>query len=186
MFEKCAACESRILAGATSFLHWRFCNDACCTRFKSQLADELIPAEVISAQVESVFHAPCPQCGRATENDFYSATKITGMLLAYHIESGSVLCCASCGRKNRMMAALHCLFLGWWSPRAAFCNVFVLPTNLVATLFIRRPEVPSEMLSVFVKSRLVDSMQNEIAGALASTENANENKPTSSDGQTAN
>lgn len=142
MLEKCTACGSRILAGATSFLQWHFCSDACEQRFKVQLADQMLPPELVAEQVEALFRGPCPQCHGTTGNDVFSSTTITGMLFMYQIESGSKLCCAACGRKNRLIAALHCLVLGWWSPRAAFFNLFVLPTNIIAGLCARQPQAP--------------------------------------------
>lgn len=167
MLEKCAACGGRILVGGEHFLGYRFCNEDCSSRFKASLVDESLPSDAVSEQIVEVFNSPCSQCGGTTGNDLYSSTKVTGMLLAYQIQSGSVLCCAACGRKNRLAAALHCLFLGWWSIRAAFINVFVLPTNLICTIFIRHPTEPSATLAAFVKVRLAESMQNELAAALA-------------------
>ena len=167
MLEKCAACGRRILAGGEHFLDYRVCNEDCSSRFKAAIVDETLPSEAVSEQVTAVFNSPCPQCGNTTGNDLYSATKVTGMLLAYQIQSGSVLCCSACGRKNRLTAALHCLFLGWWSIRAAFINVFVLPTNLICSLFIRQPTEPSAPLATFVKVQMADAMQNELAAALA-------------------
>jgi hypothetical protein len=90
---------------------------------------------------------------------------MTGMLLAYHIESGSVLCCAKCGRKNRLTAALHCLLLGWWSPRAAVFNLFVLPANIIGFLFIRQPRAPSSALMTLVKAQIADDMLQELAAS---------------------
>jgi hypothetical protein len=84
------------------------------------------------------------------------------------------------------MATLHCLFLGWWSPRAAFFNIFVLPTNLIASLFVRQPELPSQALSDFVKARLVDSMQSEIVAALSAAQAADATKERPSEEQPAN
>jgi hypothetical protein len=163
MLEKCAACGGRILAGGDHFLDHRFCNEDCSTHFKVALVDETLSSEDVSEQVAKIFDSPCPQCGDTTGNDLYSATRITGMLLAYQVQSGAVLCCSACGRKNRLTAALHCFFLGWWSIRAAFFNVFVLPTNLLCALFVRQPTEPSPALATFVKVKMADAMQSELA-----------------------
>lgn len=166
MFEKCATCQRRIILGATEFLERKFCNEDCCTRFKSQLADRLIPTEVLAKQIETVFRGPCPQCRKMSTNDFFSSTTVTGMLVAYKINSDFKLCCASCGRANRLAAFMHCLVLGWWSPRAAICNIFILPTNLIAAAFIRQPQVPSELLTQHIKSHIINAMSDDLRRAM--------------------
>src|SRR5262245_28996536 len=109
MFEKCSACGTRIVAGGESFLDRRFCGENCACQFKTALVEEAFPAEAIAQQVQTVFAAPCPQCGGSHGNDIHSSTRITGMLLAYRIQSGSALCCSTCGKKNRLSAAFYCL-----------------------------------------------------------------------------
>jgi hypothetical protein len=170
MLEKCTACGSRILAGATSFRQWHFCSDTCEQSFKVQLADQMLPPELVAEHVDALFRGPCPQCQKTTGNDLFSSTKVTGLLLLYHMESGSTLCCASCGRKNRLWAALHCLFLGWWSPRSAFINLFVLPTNIIAGLCARQPQAPSPEITQMVKCSLIEMMWPEIAKAIEAAE----------------
>ena len=165
MLEKCAGCGGRILAGGLGWRDMRFCGEPCRSRFKAKLVDETVPAEVILERVAAVFASRCPECGETRGNDLYSATKVTGMLFAYEIQSESVLCCSACGRENRLLAALHCLFFGWWSIRAAFINVFVLPTNLFCCLFIRQPRSPSPTLAAFVKVQMADAMLHDLAAS---------------------
>ena len=143
MFEKCTSCGGRIIAGGNFLYGLPFCSEGCVTRFRIKVVEELVPAETIQTAIENTFNSPCPNCNREGPLDLFSWTKVTGMLLAYHIESNSVLCCARCGRKNRLTAAAHCFFLGWWSPRAIFFNIFCLPVNLLAILFIRTQTAPS-------------------------------------------
>ena len=166
MLEKCATCDSRILAGAEHFIGYSFCSEGCSSQFKTALVDQLVPADVVSDQIAAVFRSPCPQCGTSNGNDLFSTTKVTGMLFAYQVLSGSVLCCSACGRKNRLKAALHCLFLGWWSVRAAIINVFVLPTNLICAIFVRQPTEPSPALTTFVKVQIAESMKDRLSLAL--------------------
>lgn len=174
MLELCGACGGRIISGGDKFIGLTFCGEGCSSQFKAAIVDQILPAEDVSAQVAEIFHAPCPLCGRLAGNDLYSATRITGLLLAYHVDSETVLCCAACGRKNRLVAAAHCLFLGWWSIRSAFFNIFVLPTNLIASIFISEPDEPSAKLASFVKVQIANRMQDEIATRLA-TRSAQEN-----------
>ncbi len=162
MLEKCAACNARILAGGAQFHSWRFCNDNCVTNFKAALVDRFVPPQVIASQVQAVVEAPCPVCKRQTGNDLYSSTRVTGMLVALMVNSGSRVSCVSCARKERLFASLHCLFLGWWSPKALFCNFFVLPTNLLASILTKQPTAPSGALVRQVKSRMADAVMPQI------------------------
>jgi hypothetical protein len=52
------------------------------------------------------------------------------------------VCCAACGRKERLKAG-WCALAGWWGPKAAVFNLFVLPGNLIAAAVIRKPTRPS-------------------------------------------
>ena len=172
MLEKCTDCGSRIIAGGVYFNDRIFCSDKCTAHFKEQIADGLFSEEELAAHVDSVVYGPCPLCGKESVNDLFSAIKVTGMLVAYRIDSGSVFCCASCGRMNRLKAALYCLVAGWWSPTSAFLNVFVLPINLVAIPFTRAPKSPSSELVQQVKVQLVNSRGSEIREAMSKSQEA--------------
>src|SRR5262249_24884777 len=164
--EKCSTCGLRILAGGIPFLQWTFCTEGCLRSFQSDLVDKLVPAEVIDEKVRHTFEGLCPSCGRTSKNDVYSATKVTGMILAYSIDSERRLCCPSCARRNRLLAALHCLVAGWWSPRAALCNLFVLPANVIALLFVRTPQQPSSRLTRLVKGSMAEAMAPELMASV--------------------
>jgi hypothetical protein len=87
------------------------------------------------------------------------------MLIVYTINSQRQLCCPRCARKNRLHAALYCLVAGWWAPRAAVANLFVLPANLIACLFVQRATEPSRRLIRRVKTAMAESM---LPGLIAS------------------
>ena len=146
MLEKCATCGSRILAGGTEFDKWTFCNDECCIKFIARLAEHVVPAEEIERETAAMFQSPCPRCGKTGGTDLHSAVRLTGMLIMYEIKSETVLCCAACGRWNRIKAALYCLAFGWWSIRSAFFNLFIIPANLIACAFTVQQAQPSEAL----------------------------------------
>ena len=162
MFQKCASCNARILGGGQMFLHWDLCSDDCAHNFRAALVDQIVPPEVTEQPIQEVFESPCPSCGRPARNDVYSATKISAFLIMFQINTQKAVCCSSCGRKNRLQAALHCLFAGWWGPKAAFCNVFVLPTNLIAAALIRSPKSPSPELVKLIKSTMAESLAPQI------------------------
>ena len=120
--------------------------------------DELVPRETIDQQVRQVFEAECPQCGRLGYNDLYSATKVSAFLIMFQINTRKQICCPGCGRKNRLLAAMHRLVAGWWGPKAAICNLFILPTNLLAALFIRSPQEPSPQLIATIKASMANAL----------------------------
>ena len=167
MFTKCAACNARILAGAKHYHLWEFCSENCVTKFKSVLVDRCVAPDVIAAQIQGVVEEPCPVCGTQKGNDLYSSTRVTGMLIMLRVTSGSRVSCASCARKERLVAFLHCLFLGWWSPKALFINTFVLPTNLLAAILTRQPAAPSRAFSTLVKSRMADAVMPQIVDQIS-------------------
>ncbi len=84
------------------------------------------------------------------------------MLVMMQVTSGSRLSCLSCARRERLLASHHCHFLGWWGPKALFCNLFVLPTNLLASILTRQPATPTPALQRPVKSRMADAMMPQI------------------------
>jgi len=69
------------------------------------------------------------------------------------------------------MAALHCLGLGWWSPHAIFYNLFVLPSNLIALLFVREATAPSPALAALVKARIADQIVPQLQAAAMNARN---------------
>jgi hypothetical protein len=168
VLEKCTTCKSRILAGGRSFLKWKFCSKKCETTFKAALAEQLLSAEEIEQHIGQVFASNCPLCKRPGTNDIYSSTTVTGLLFAHRTATAKHLCCARCARKKRLIAALHCLTFGWWSPHAAIVNVFVLPSNLIACLFVKKPTAPSPLLASFVKVKLAETVAPQCQAAAAS------------------
>jgi hypothetical protein len=162
MLTKCPACNGRIIAGGKQFHSWRFCNDNCVTNFKAALVGHFVAPEVIAAQIRGVVEAPCPVCRALRGNDLYASTRVTGLVFVFMLNSGSRVSCLRCARKERLIAFLHCLFFGWWSPRALFCNAFVAPTNLLASMLTRQPAAPSPALATLVKSRMADAVMPQI------------------------
>lgn len=159
---KCAACEATILFGGEQFRKWVFCDNNCREKFKIALTEQHVEPEVIAQHVHDVFNSECPVCHKDGPLDCYSYTKVTGVLVAFQIDSQSRMCCARCGRMGRLGAFAHCLFLGWWSPKALVCNVFVLPTNLIAAAFVRPPTKPTPELISTVKARIGESIAAKI------------------------
>jgi hypothetical protein len=68
---------------------------------------------------------------------------------------------------------MHCLFLGWWGPRAAICNLFVLPTNLIAAAFVRTPKQPSPALISTVKASIGERMAAKVVSSEKAQRRAN-------------
>ena len=170
VFEKCANCNLRIVAGANMFHHWAFCSATCRTKFQCALIDNLVPAEDVDKQVRQAFEGPCPSCGRIERNDVYSATRVTGMLIVYTTKIQRELCCPRCAKKNLLRAALYCLAAGWWSPRAAFANLFILPGNLISCLLIRPAKEPSQRLIRRVKVSMAESMLPRLLASMQEVE----------------
>ena len=170
MLTKCTVCGSRIIAGGETFLGRRFCSKDCLANFQVALTIELIPVEVVHHHINETFAAPCPECQRTGGVDLYSATTVSAFLIFFQIQSQQRVSCARCGRQNRLLAALHCLFFGWWGPKAALYNLFILPTNLLAALMIRTPSEPSAALTRFVMISLAETLVPQLLAAHASAE----------------
>ena len=91
--------------------------------------------------------------------------KVTGLILAFTINTAQHICCRACGRKRKLFAALHCFFLGWWGIKSFLTNLLVLPYNLLGAAFIFVPREPSAALVQTVKERLADQHAPELCGS---------------------
>ena len=159
---KCAACDSTILLGGEQFRKWVFCNKDCVLKFLIALTEQHVEPAVIQQHVHEVFNSACPVCKKPGPLDCFSKTTVTGMIVLMSVNSESTLSCASCGRMGRLGAFAHCLFLGWWGPKALICNIFVLPTNLIAAAFVRAPKAPTLALVEMVKARIGERIASEM------------------------
>jgi len=160
--------------GGERLYRWEFCDNGCVEKFKIALTDKFVEPALIRQQVEEVFNGTCPLCQKPGPLDCYSATKITGMILMFTINSEQKICCAGCGRKLRLSAFVHCLFLGWWSVKALICNIFVLPTNLIALAFVRTPSQPSGALICAVKASMGERLAAEVSRQQARDQQADD------------
>ena len=127
----CAACNSRIFLGGTSWGSLTCCDDACVVRLKTELTRAMVPANELEQEVERVHGGACPECGGEGPNDVYTAKKVTGMLVAVQWAEDKHVCCCACGKKAKWKAALHCATLGWWSPKALLTNLKNLDPKLM-------------------------------------------------------
>lgn len=162
MFEKCARCGHRIVAGGKTYLEKRLCGDECERQVKLDLADQLLDARLVEEQVEEAFAGPCPLCEATTGNDLYSATVPAGFDRFHPFQLKTVLCCVSCGRKNLLLATLSCLVLGWWRRGALFYNLFVIPGNFFGALLLQQAESPTIAVWNMVKLRMLDELQDDL------------------------
>lgn len=167
MRERCASCNGWIFGAGESFLQWKVCDQECALRFRSALVDRYVPKQVVDQFVRSAFEAPCTDCGRRTGNGLYTAETMSAFILFYQIRTRQRVCCSRCGRSNRLWAAIHCLFAGWWGPTAALINLYILPKNLIAAALIKRPTEPSEGFQRVVKASMAESLAPQIMAALA-------------------
>jgi hypothetical protein len=157
LFEKCAGCGSRILAGGVHADHRTWCSDDCLNKSVCLGVDQLIPLELVSAAVDETFYGDCPSCGGPGPVDLYTATKLTGMLFLFTITRPQKICCAKCARIQRLQATAHNLFLGWWGVRCCIANLFVLPYQIGAAALTRTPKQPSPALIQAVKLGIANS-----------------------------
>jgi hypothetical protein len=154
---KCGACNSTILMGGTQWSAWACCDDNCVSKLKRALTGKFVPMQDIQQETETLHAGTCVLCKRAGPNDVYSTRKVTGMILAVQWSQDRHVCCAKCAKSKRFGAALHCLFLGWWSPKALITNVFFLPYNLISVLFTRPTKQPSKALTNMVMEIIADN-----------------------------
>lgn len=166
MLSKCPACSIRMITSGATYMNWKVCSEECVATLKVRLVEELIAPEVIDKHVQEFFHGECPSCGEQSPLDIYQATKITAFLIMFQTNTEHRVSCASCGRKQKLAAALYCFVAGWWGIKAAFCNVFIIPANLFGALMIRTPTEPSPELAMRVKGMIADMMDSEIAAAI--------------------
>jgi hypothetical protein len=148
--KKCAACKSIILMGGATWGAWTICSDRCLPALKQALTRQMVPANDIEQQTETVHRAVCVMCKGPGPNDVYFSKRLTGMLVAVQWSTERHLCCSSCAKSKKLRAALHCLFLGWWSPKALFLNLYFLPYNLISALAVSPTQRPTRHLTEVV------------------------------------
>lgn len=154
----CAACNSRIFLGGTSWGSLTCCDDACVVKLKTELTRAMVPANELEQEVERVHGGACPECGGEGPNDVYTAKKVTGMLVAVQWAEDKHVCCCACGKKAKWKAALHCATLGWWSPKALLTNLVYLPWNIVGAIAFTKPALrPSKTLDGLVCQIVADA-----------------------------
>jgi len=125
----------------------------------------MIPSNELEKEIESMHSGSCPKCKGEGPNDLYTAKKVTGMILAVQWSTDTVVGCASCGKKMKYKTLLHCLFFGWWSPKAFLTNIFYIPYNLVSALFLTKSSMkPSSSLENIVCMLIA---QNNMANFVA-------------------
>ena len=161
--QKCAKCDATIVMGAEEYAGRLFCSRDCISKLLIEIAEQNVTPADLDARTQEMFQGGCPVCNAQRPIDVYSATKITGMILAVQVSTDEQISCASCARKFKFGAFAHCLFLGWWSPKALFFNIFLIPISLISTIFTMEAQEPSKELRDRVKAIIGDAilMQNQ-------------------------
>lgn len=162
----CANCGTTIVVGGVKHEGHRFCSTACRKQGVRALATnnilDMVPPEILEAEIRSVHEGPCPLCGGEGPVGAHTAFMIWSVIFfERHLEQ-HLICCRPCGRRNNLIAALKSFFLGWWS----FPEGFILtPVYIVYNLvnYIRPPDLtePSELFRALVAT--------EVAGKVAKT-----------------
>lgn len=142
----CGFCNAKILFGGVQWSAWTCCDESCVTKLKQGLARELLGPADIEGETGKLHAGSCPRCGGGGPVDVYGTRKVTGMILAVSWSAEKHICCARCAKKERWKAALHCLALGWWSPKACVTNIFYLPFNCISALATQPSRRPSKAL----------------------------------------
>ena len=161
MFAKCGHCKSRVMMGLT-YLDQTFCSEGCVSKYQKALVSKLVPDEVFEQYVQDVFTGPCPECGVPSQNDIYRATTVTGAVVFMTVNTQCRLSCRPCGRRHRLDAALHCLAFGWWAPKAAILNCFILPANLLGAIFIGTATEPSKALRKVARAKMIEPVSPQL------------------------
>jgi hypothetical protein len=150
----CTACSSTILFGGENNRFGTFCDASCISKYCIATTVASVPQQDIDKVVNEEFHKNCPACSGAGPLDLHKATKVTSYLIAYTISSESRIGCRSCGRKMKLKAGLHTLFLGIWSPKGLVCSLFVFPAGLIGAAITGQPKAPSKAFNNAIKEHI--------------------------------
>jgi len=110
---KCAYCGS-IIFGGVKHNDKRFCNIACRDKALMPSYLEQAPAEAVEKYIEEVHSGHCPICGGPGPVDVYISYRVWSALVVTHREKTPRISCKSCGKKEKLSAALFSFFFGWW------------------------------------------------------------------------
>lgn len=149
----CDYCGAAIAFDSIRVRGQRFCSERC--RDESALlvkSVDLAPDLIFEHAVRMKFGA-CPECGTAGNGvEMRPAHFVFSALVVTHFERKVQLRCRRCARKASLLAAVACLFLGWWSIPGFFSTPVLIVRNLREALSRRVDEDPSEAL--LFKARL--------------------------------
>ena len=111
---KCAYCGSIIVLGGKREGDLRFCNEICQSKASIPTVLSQVPGEAVEKYIQEVHAGPCPVCGGPGPVDVYFSYRVWSALVITGREKTPRISCMSCGRKDKLSAALFSFFLGWW------------------------------------------------------------------------
>lgn len=152
---RCAHCGRSIVFGGKKEQGYRFCRDACRKNAMTMLAVEryleLVPPEVIEAEIRFVHQGSCPRCGGEGPVDIHTSYTVWATLVRMGMEDFPTPCCRHCGRRAIMVAVIKSILVGVLClPVGLVFLPFILVANLIRFLRPPRLSEPSARLRTLV------------------------------------
>ena len=79
----------------------------------------------------------CGHCNKRPKTTGIGSARVRGYLLMYSIGESFAVGCPTCVRIFLLKETFWNALFGWWSPIAFLANCFVIPGNLIASIFVR-------------------------------------------------
>ena len=161
---KCSGCGTAILFGGVKRGNLRFCNETCAAQAQFLHAANQIPEEIIEDHVAQVHQGDCPKCGGPGPVDIRTSHRVFSAVVFTSWSSHPLLCCASCGRGEKLKHGAFSLLLGWWGfPFGFIITPVQIIRNLAGIVGLGEPdpEVPSAALHEVIRRTLATSVGPE-------------------------
>ena len=161
---KCSGCGTAILFGGVKRGNLRFCNETCAAQSQVAQAASRIPDEIIDAHVAQLHQGDCPKCGGPGPVDLRTSHRVYSAVVFTSWSSHPLLCCAACGRSEKIKNGLFSLALGWWGfPFGFVITPVQIIRNLIGITGLGEPdpEVPSPALHDVVLRSLASRIPSE-------------------------
>jgi hypothetical protein len=164
---KCSYCDSTIVIGGVREGERRFCNQRCHEAGRLLSASQIVPEAVVRQRVTEIHQGACPRCQRAGPVDVHTSHSVWSALVITNWKSSSQISCVPCGKKAKLLSAVHSFFLGWWGfPWGLIITPVQVTRNLWGIARTPSSMTPSPQLEKIARLILAAELQQNPPGAV--------------------
>lgn len=132
-----------------------FCRDTCRDRNPIVQLARQIPSELVHNTALTIHQGSCPKCQGRGPVDLHTSHRVWSIFVLTSWSSRPLLCCRSCGVKEKFGDLFFSAVLGWWGfPFGLIITPVQIGRNLVGLIKGPNPLAPSKALEEFAQAGL--------------------------------